>query len=395
MGYFIKKKQLWLSTEELVEDNDVVAIPVGDVDVDSVNSEIDRLTEIANTLRNISGNIHASMERGGLTGGEAKGYAIALNSVGKQDTELAVDQISIESFENETTREQATGLSLESIGRTIKKVYIYILKALKKLGRRLVNVYEKLKNGIQKGEKQAKSIEERISDIKAKQLPGVKVDVNDFTVGFLSKPKAGIDIRWALFQWKSYAYQVSILAGNIPSIVKVFKAAAQKVAVDGLESIDVDNLSKPAGQFVPDNSFQVGVWDIKTVINADKMPFFPGLIQKSPMAPTTMDVLPISEIVALNKEIKSTLKVLEDARATEQRVLPEVDSIYNAVKEYAEKAGVNTQSSGYYNDATNLVATARGWMTYCGNAMSRATDACNVTLVLLSDMLTKYENAGK
>lgn len=121
-----------------------------DMDEDAAGeSTVQQLYGIADGLSNIRNNIANTLPEGGLTNGEAIAYHTAVDAT-LQPMGIKAEAVlpSVESFGGELTRTEATELSMESIGKTIKnvgkRIWIAIQRAWKWIKERYTGMKAKL-----------------------------------------------------------------------------------------------------------------------------------------------------------------------------------------------------------------------------------------------------------
>lgn len=206
--------------------------------VEAVSHDISEMQDVAAGLESLTADISATMENGGLEPQAAvfmqHGLDAQLSRLGASAEGLTP---AMESFGGATTREEATQVSMEGIGDTLKKIWNAIKAAVQKSMKAIADFFSKLFGGI---EKVITKLEEVVKDAKKLDKQELKKDAE------LKVPAAETLRFGGKVDGKSIAKGVDALAKNVDTVTgdytkQISKQMAKMMdVIDELNNLDND-----------------------------------------------------------------------------------------------------------------------------------------------------------
>lgn len=179
MTYSLIASALSMESEEYVEPSNETQsdlelekacseIEEADRSVERAAMEQEELEAVAETMESIQISLESAIaDDEGLTAREAEAHRIALKHALRGALPMPV--ASLESFGDASERLEATQLSLESIGATIKKIWEAIKRAVMNAIRAIADFFAKLFGGVKRLREKAEKV---VKDLEAKKKDG-------------------------------------------------------------------------------------------------------------------------------------------------------------------------------------------------------------------------------
>jgi hypothetical protein len=341
----------------------MLSVEEGRQEMDSANTDVDEMVEIAEGLESIVVAVEATQEDGGLDARSAQMMQLAVGGyTSRLGLEAADVTPSLEAFGGDSGRLSATTVSVEEIGKTVRNIWNAIKQAIQRAIKATADFFAKIFGGVDKVISRIDAMEKQVKDLKGTASGKMSVSGAQFLhVG--GKVEAG-DILTGLKTLDSVAAMA--YGDYLKSAEDYYKTVADKFKDGGLQKAEDESKADAAAAETDVAAEKAGAkleaWKTKEfsggkVFHAEGEKTIPAMADgtKAPQGAVEIGVPSTSELESILKTSKAIAERIKGAKDNQARFAKAREDAMKEAEGFVKSAEGNRLGKAWSQAKANVL----------------------------------------